>query len=132
MSPWTDLTSSGRSHETRAALDPVLNKEYLEKAIRAYVGETAQEDGWEEQLKNPMISPLFGNFTGFPPTYIQVGNNEVLLNDATQLHKNMIKANVSVKLDVFDGMWHVFQMSPFKTAYEAMDKNAEFIYDICR
>lgn len=132
MSPWTDLTSSGRSHETRAALDPVLDKEYLEKAIRAYVGETAQEDGWEEQLKNPMISPLFGNFTGFPPTYIQVGNNEVLLNDATQLHKNMIKANVSVKLDVFDGMWHVFQMSPFKTAYEAMDKNAEFIYDICR
>lgn len=132
MSPWTDLTSSGRSHETRAALDPVLNKEYLEKAIRAYVGETAQEDGWEEQLKNPMISPLFGNFTGFPPTYIQVGNNEVLLNDATQLHKNMIKANVSVKLDVFDGMWHVFQMSTFKTAYEAMDKNAEFIYDICR
>lgn len=132
MSPWTDLTSSGRSHETRAALDPVLNKEYLEKAIRAYVGETAQEDGWEEQLKNPMISPLFGNFTGFPPTYIQVGNNEVLLNDATQLHKNMIKANVSVKLDVFDGMWHVFQMSLFKTAYEAMDKNAEFIYDICR
>lgn len=132
MSPWTDLTSSGRSHETRAALDPVLNKEYLEKAIRAYVGKTAQEEGWEERLKNPMISPLFGDFAGFPPTYIQVGNNEVLLNDATQLHKNMIKANVSVKLDVFDGMWHVFQMSPFKTAYEAMDKNAEFIYDICR
>ena len=132
MSPWTDLTSSGRSHETRAALDPVLNKEYLEKAIHAYVGESEQEEGWEERLKNPLISPLFGNFTGFPPTYIQVGNNEVLLNDATQLHKIMIKANVSVKLDVFDGMWHVFQMSPFKTAYEAMDKNAEFIYDICR
>lgn len=132
MSPWTDLTSSGRSHETRAALDPVLNKEYLEKAIHAYVGENAQDEGCGELLKNPMISPLFGDFTGFPPTYIQVGNNEVLLNDATQLHKKMIKANVSVKLDVFDGMWHVFQMSPFKTAYEAMDKNAEFIFDICR
>lgn len=132
MSPWTDLTSSGRSHETRAALDPVLNKEYLEKAIHAYVGEDAKENEGEERLKNPLISPLFGDFIGFPPTYIQVGNNEVLLNDATQLHKKMVKANVSVKLDVFDGMWHVFQMSPFKTAYEAMDKNAEFIYDICR
>ncbi|MBD5466819.1 MAG: alpha/beta hydrolase [Lachnospiraceae bacterium] len=124
MSPWTDLTSSGRSHQTRAALDPVLDKEYLDKAIAAYVREDA--------LTNPLISPLFGDFAGFPPTYIQVGDNEILLNDATELHKKMIKQNVSVKLDVFKGMWHVFQMSPFKTAYEAMDKNAEFIYDICR
>lgn len=124
MSPWTDLTSGGRSHQTRAALDPVLDKEYLDKAIAAYVREDA--------LTNPLISPLFGDFAGFPPTYIQVGDNEILLNDATELHKKMIKQNVSVKLDVFKGMWHVFQMSPFKTAYEAMDKNAEFIYDICR
>lgn len=124
MSPWTDLTSGGRSHETRAALDPVLDKEYLDKAIAAYVR--------EDELTNPLISPLFGDFAGFPPTYIQVGDNEILLNDATELHKKMIKQNVSVKLDVFKGMWHVFQMSPFKTAYEAMDKNAEFIYDICR
>lgn len=124
MSPWTDLTSGGRSHQTRAALDPVLDKEYLDKAIAAYVR--------EDELTNPLISPLFGDFAGFPPTYIQVGDNEILLNDATELHKKMIKENVSVKLDVFKGMWHVFQMSPFKTAYEAMDKNAEFIYDICR
>lgn len=124
MSPWTDLTSGGRSHRTRAALDPVLDKEYLDKAIAAYVR--------EDELTNPLISPLFGDFAGFPPTYIQVGDNEILLNDATELHKKMIKENVSVKLDVFKGMWHVFQMSPFKTAYEAMDKNAEFIYDICR
>lgn len=124
MSPWTDLTSGGRSHQSRAALDPVLDKEYLDKAIAAYVR--------EDELTNPLISPLFGDFAGFPPTYIQVGDNEILLNDATELHKKMIKENVSVKLDVFKGMWHVFQMSPFKTAYEAMDKNAEFIYDICR
>ena len=56
----------------------------------------------------------------------------MLLNDATMLHKKMVKANVPVQIDVFKGMWHVFQMSPFKTAYEAMEKNAEFIYDICR
>ena len=56
----------------------------------------------------------------------------MLLADATMLHKKMIQANVSAKLDVFKGMWHVFQMSPLKTAYEAMEKNAEFIFDICR
>ena len=123
MSPWTDLTASGKSHVTRAEIDPVLNADYLKEMTLNYA------EG--EDLKNPLISPLFGDFTGFPPTYIQVGDNEMLLNDATMLHKRMVKANVSVKMDIFKGMWHVFQMSPFKTAYEAMDKNAEFIYDIC-
>lgn len=124
MSPWTDLTSSGKSHISRAGIDPVLNAGYLQEMIKNYA------EG--EDLREPLISPLFGDYDGFPPTYIQVGDNEILLNDATMLHKKMVKANVSVKMDIFKGMWHVFQMSPFKTAYEAMDKNAEFIYDICR
>lgn len=124
MSPWTDLTSSGKSHLTRAEVDPVLNEEYLKSMIENYASGQALDD--------PLISPLFGDFEGFPPTYIQVGDNEVLLADATMLHKKMIQANVSAKLDVFKGMWHVFQMSPLKTAYEAMEKNAEFIFDICR
>lgn len=124
MSPWTDLTSSGRTHQTRAEVDPVLDAEYLERMIKNYVK--------GQELNDPFISPLFGDFSGFPPTYIQVGDNEILLSDATMLHKKMIQANVSVKLDTFKGMWHVFQMSPLKTAYDAMEKNAEFIYDICR
>lgn len=126
MSPWTDLTSSGKSHETNAGIDPVLDKEYIDRMIAAYTA------GGGEKLDNPYISPLFGNFKGFPPTYIQVGDNEILLSDSLELHRRMVEANVSVRLDHFEGMWHVFQMSPFKTAYEAMDKNAEFIYDICR
>ena len=124
MSPWTDLTSSGKSHETKAEIDPVLDEEYINRMIKAYA------EGMD--LKNPLISPLFGNFEGFPPTYIQVGENEILLSDSLRLHKAMVDANVSVKMDHFPGMWHVFQMSPFKIAYDAMEKNAEFIYDICR
>ena len=62
--------------------------------------------------------------SGFPPTYIQVGENEVLQDDAKMLYQKLLKANVSVRLDIFPGMWHVFQMSPFKTAYEAMDSIA--------
>ncbi|MGN1147105.1 MAG: alpha/beta hydrolase [Lachnospiraceae bacterium] len=129
MSPWTDLTSSGKSHQTKAEVDPVLDKEYIDRMILAYTAGVCKSP---EDLKNPYISPLFGDFEGFPPVYIQVGDNEILLSDSLELHKKMVKANVSVKLDHFKGMWHVFQMSPFKTAYEAMDKNAEFIYDICR
>ena len=124
MSPWTDMTLSGKSHESRKEIEPVLDEEYLKQAIKAYIG--------EEDLCNPLVSPIFADFEGFPPTYIQVGDNEILLSDSSMLHKKMIKANVSVKIDVYTGMWHVFQMSPFKTAYEAMEKNAEVIFDICR
>jgi acetyl esterase/lipase len=124
MSPWTDLTASGKSHSAKADLDPVLSTEYICSVTEGYVG--------DQDLKNPYISPLFGDFENFPPMYIQVGDNEILFSDSEQLYKKMLKANVSVKFDVFKGMWHVFQMSPFKTAYDAMDKNAEFIYQICR
>lgn len=124
MSPWTDLTKSGKTYQTRASVDPVLSENYIDEAIASYTG--------GEDLENPLVSPLFGSFDGFPPTYIQVGDNEILLGDSLLLHKYMLKENVSVRMDIFPGMWHVFQMSPFKTAYEAMDKNAEFIFDICR
>ena len=124
MSPWTDLTSSGKSHVSKAEIDPVLNASYLEQMIENYAA--------GQELTDPLISPLFGEYEGFPPIYIQVGSNEILQDDAVLLYKKLLKDNVSVKLDVFKGMWHVFQMSPLKTAYEAMDKNAEFIYDICR
>lgn len=124
MSPWTDLTASGKSHITKAAVDPVLNADYLAQMIENYAA--------GQELTNPLISPLFGDYKGFPPTYIQVGSNEILQDDAVMLYKRFLKDDVCVKMEVFRGMWHVFQMSPFKTAYEAMDKNAEFIYDICR
>ena len=80
FSPWTDLTGSGKSYETKVDVDPILNREYLDNAIAAYAS--------GQDLKNPLISPLFGNFTGFPPTYIQVGSNELLLSDSLLLKKS--------------------------------------------
>lgn len=124
LSPWTDLTASGKTHQTKAEIDPILNARYLEEVTEAYAG--------GRDLTDPLVSPLFGDFTGFPPTYIQVGGNEILLSDSTRLHKKMLKADVSAHLEVFRGMWHVFQMSRFKRAYDAIDRCAEFIYDICR
>jgi acetyl esterase/lipase len=124
MSPWTDLTLSGESVETKQELDPVITKEYLKNMSVAYA------EG--EDLRDPLISPLMGDFDGFPPTYIQVGENELLLSDSQRLHRKLVAANVPVKMDVFPDMWHVFQMTPFKTAYRAMDRNAEFVFDICR
>ena len=69
MSPWTDLTKSGKSYQTRSSVDPVLDHEYLDRMIENYAG------GME--LTNPYISPLFGKLEGLPPVYIQVGDNEL-------------------------------------------------------
>lgn len=124
FSPWTDLTKSGKSHELKAEVDPILSEEYIDKAILDYTA--------EEEAGNPFISPLFANFSGFPPTCIQVGENEILLSDSLNLQKRLQKYHVQVRLDYYEGMWHVFQMSPFKAAYDAMDQAAEFIFDICR
>jgi len=124
MSPWIDLTGSGKSHIKKAKVDPILSETYLKQAISMYTEETMKE--------NALVSPLFGDFTGFPPTYIQVGENEILLDDSKRLYDKMNALNVSVHLDVYPNMWHVFQMSPFKTAYDAMEKSAEFIFEICR
>ncbi len=124
MSPWTDLTSTGRSFQTKAEVDPVLNSAYIDRMVQAYAG------GLE--LTDPLISPLFGDYEGFPPTCIQVGENEILLSDALRLHRTFVEKNVPVKMDIYPGMWHVFQMSPIKAARAAMDKNAEFIFDVCR
>ena len=124
LSPWTDLTRSGKSYQTKGEVDPILTEDYLNTSINAYA--------LGKELEDPMISPVFGDFEGFPPTYIQVGSNELLLSDSLKLKKNMEKHRVSVRFDEYEGMWHVFQMSPFKTAYDAMDQIAEFIFSICR
>ncbi len=124
FSPWTDLTRSGKSHKTKCQIDPILTEEYLTRAILDYAA--------GEDLQNPLISPLYGDFDGFPPVLIQAGSNEVLLSDSKNLHKRMVLHHVGARVTVYQGMWHVFQMSPFKTAYEAMDQAAEFIFDICR
>lgn len=124
MSPWTDLTSSGKSYVTKAEADPILDKDYIREIVVAYA------DG--QDLRNPLISPLFADFKGFPPTYIQVGSNEILLSDSKRLYQRLIQDDVSAHIEVFKGMWHVFQMAPFRTAMEAMDKNAEFVFEICR
>ncbi|MBP5282936.1 MAG: alpha/beta hydrolase [Lachnospiraceae bacterium] len=119
MSPWTDLTSSGESFWKNKDVDPVLDPEYIGRIVEAYA------DGAD--LKNPYVSPLFADFKGFPPTYIQVGSNEILLSDSQRLCERLKKAKVVTKLDIFEGMWYVFQMAPFKTATESFDKIAEFV-----
>ena len=121
FSPWTDLTLEGVSHLERVDMDPILTEEYIEKAVEDYAG--------NEDTKNPFISPLFGDFEGFPPTLIQVGDHEILLSDSEDLAACMNACGVDVKFELYEGMWHVFQMSPLKAAVEAMEHVGEFTFN---
>ena len=119
FSPWTDMTSSGKSYHAKELVDPVLTNEYITKAVSCYLGSTS--------ACSPYVSPLFADFKGFPPVYIQVGTNEILLDDSRALYKQLLTHNIYAKLDIFEGMWHVFQMSPIIKAEEAIEKAALFI-----
>ena len=124
MSPWTDMTASGKSYRERRDADPMITMNYIQAVRQVYAREA--------DLTSPLLSPLFGDLSRFPPALIQVGTNEILYSDSIRLRERMLADNVHCQLEVWNDMWHVFQMSPFKTAYDAMDKIAEFIFDICR
>jgi len=99
--------------ETMAEDDPLITREYVQVVRGAYVGERTDFDDFK-------LSPLFGDFTGFPPTYIQVGQNEILLNDSTALAEKMKEAGVDVKIDIYENGWHVFQQLPIPRAFVAV------------
>ncbi len=103
ISPWVDLTLSGRSHKLRAAADPMLTTQRLSEAAGAYVGQA--------ERASPQASPLFADMTGLPPMLIQVGADEILLSDGEALQARAAEQGVMAALEVWPGMihaWHVF------------------------
>jgi acetyl esterase/lipase len=103
LSPWTDLTASGVSHKERAARDPMIDMERMPEATAWYCP--------NQDKKNPLISPLFADLTGFPPMFVQVGTEEVLFDDSTRLVENAKKAKVEVELQIWQDMSHVHQIA---------------------
>ena len=102
ISPWADLTDAGDTFHTLAGNDPFLLAEpNMGRWAKAYAG--------KHDLKNPLISPVYGNYKGFPPMLIQAGTKEVLLSDAVRVTRKARNANVNVTLDIWEGMWHDFQ-----------------------
>ena len=69
-----------------------------------------RKGGGPEPLSNPLISPVFGDLSGLPPLLIQVGSQEILLNDAERLARAASRDNVQARLEVFNNLWHVFQV----------------------
>lgn len=100
ISPWTDLTHSGDSVVSKADDDPLIAPELLDVFAKKYYT--------ENDPKLPLISPLFAEYHNFPPVLVQVGSEEVLLDDSTRLVRKMKDAGVDVELEIWDDMMHVF------------------------
>lgn len=104
MSPWTDLTASGESYHTNYERDPLFGRTRDSLIYnRDYVGEHDPMDAY--------ISPLFGDFRGFPPMLIQVGSYEMLLSDSTSVAAKVREQGGKVRISIYEGMFHIFQMA---------------------
>jgi epsilon-lactone hydrolase len=101
MSPWADLTLTGASMTGKAAADPALTAAGLARRARDYAAGS--------DLAQPLISPVSGNLSGLPALLIQVGSDEILLDDATRLAARAAAGDVPVTLQVTPGVPHVFQ-----------------------
>lgn len=102
MSPWLDLAGEGESMQTHCERDPWFNPQDLPHVVRHYCK--------PEQLHEPLVSPIFGELSGMPPCLIQVGDDEILLSDSERLAQKIIAGGGQAELDIWPGMWHVWQM----------------------
>lgn len=120
LSPWVDLTCSGDTYQTLAHVDPDFpNVADPPNWAAAYAG---------TDTANPQASPLFADLAGLPPTLIQVGGREILLSDSCRLHAAMTAVGVACTLDIWDGLWHVWQMyGHLPEAQQAFDELATFL-----
>jgi acetyl esterase/lipase len=102
LSPFLDVSASGESMKTRAEQDPWFEPDKIAVVIRHYCP--------TEDLRNPLLSPVFANVAGLPPTLIHVGDDEILLSDSTRFAEKLRQAGIDVELEVFPELWHVFQL----------------------
>ena len=120
ISPWTDLTGSGKSYEENREVDPSMSPELLQFYAKCYTDDPA----------DPLCSPLFGDLTGFPPSLLFVGGDEVMLDDTRMLHQKLVKSGCRSKLIVAPERWHAYVLyclsenmpQDFETINRFMDK----------
>jgi acetyl esterase/lipase len=120
-SPWADLANTGDTANTLQEADPILSySSMLENSALAYA------DGLT--LADPRVSPLYADLRkGFPPSLITDGTKCIFLSTSVRLYQALEAAGQETKLDIYEGMWHVFQSASVPEAEVAIRKSAMFI-----
>ena len=122
FSPWTDLTCSGKTYETKAKYDPMFTTNMPKDSANIYVPEDVKKT-------DPYISPLYGNFTNLPRTLILVGDNEILLDDSRLFAQKAEESGVDIEIDIWPNMFHDWWLfgSFIPETKQALDKVANWI-----
>ncbi len=121
ISPWTDLALTGESLATKAEADQMIKNDGIRRVRDAYVGTF--------NPNTPLVSPIYAELSGLPPLLIQVGENEVLLDDSTRLAERAEAAGVDVTLEVWPEMIHVwhFFAAMLPEGQQAIDRIGEWV-----
>ena len=122
LSPWTDLSGESESQTMHRGLDPTFSMQ--DNGNSEALAYAAGRD-----LRDPMISPLFqSDWNGFPPTIITSGTRDLLMSDSARLHQSMRQSGCSATLNLWEGMWHVFEAYPeIPEAEASLEEVALFI-----
>ncbi len=118
ISPWADLTFSGKSYDDNREADPSLCEDQLRQYAVMYAG---------DDTANPLVSPIFGDLSGLPPALIIAGGDELLLSDARNLANRIADCGGSCELIIEDGMWHVYPLFSCPESDAAIHKINDFL-----
>ena len=121
LSPWIDLEGTGDSMTANAHLDLIVDAAGLKTMADMFLNGQSPRD--------PLAAPLYADYVGVAPLYIQVGDEETLLDASARLAEQATAAGVEVRIDVFPEMQHVFQMSAgnLPEADEAIQRIGEYV-----
>jgi acetyl esterase/lipase len=121
LSPWTDLAATGASIVSNEGNDPMLDAAQSRFFAKTYLGGA--------DARHPYASPLYGDPTGLPPALIQVGSDEILLDDSVRLAHKLRAAGCPVELQVWPRMPHVWQLYAriLPEARKALAEAGEFV-----
>jgi len=119
FSAWFDMEVIGASMGSNHGKDLLLNKDWVKAMAGMFLGENGDP-------KDPYANPLYADLTGLPPVYIQVGSDEVLLDDSLRLAELARNSGVDVSLNIFPDMQHSFQMAAGR-APEADDAISRYV-----
>ncbi len=119
--PWVDLTGAGDSIMANAFVDNVL------VASSGWAGAAAKLYAGGHDLRDPLISPIFGDFSGFPPAILTSGTRDLFLSHTVRTHRKLRQAGVDARLQVFEGQSHAQYLDPFvPETEEAFSEIAQF------
>lgn len=125
--PWADLTKTGDSLFTNEGIDRIL------VTYDGTLGGAARLYAAGNDMKDPLISPVYGNFSGFPPTYLVTGTRDMFLSDTARTHRKMRVAGVTAELNVYEGMSHAeYAMPGSEESQQVYSELADFLKEHLR